>query len=427
MKAQVESLNPVKRRIFIEVDKQEVAEEKAKIVAQIRRQAALPGFRKGKAPVNLIVRRFSDRIESDVHGNLIKRTYGEALRQESIYPVSDADIQIDQDNADGGFSYTVVVEVPPEVKPAGYTGLQLEKESTVVEDWEIEKELEAAQKQNTIYEPAPEGSKAESGDMINIDYEGTIEGESFEGGSSKGADIVIGSERALREMEEGLIGASEGDKIELEAVISADVPNEKIAGKTASFKVVVNSIKNPKPPVLDDEFAKEISKAGSMDELRTKIREMLETNKKETARRKFVSSLQDAVLEANPFEVPQCLVADELAHRLQNFKETMRRRGVNPDALNLENPEIQSSQREASEKAIRWVYLVDAIAKAENLEVSDEDLDAKIQEISDAENLPASKVRSILSENGGLNSVKRSLLEQKTIEFIEKNSTINEA
>lgn len=427
MKAQIESLSPVKTRISIEIDQEEVAREEANALAALRRRASIPGFRKGKVPANLLKKRFADQLSSDVQSNLIKRTYGEALRQESIVPISNADIQINSSAEGGGFSYTAVVEVPPSVEPKGYSGLDLQRDKVLVDDLEIEKELEAAQKEHTTYEPATEDRKAASGDRVNIDYVGTIDGEFFDGGSSEGADIDIGSGRALKEIEEGLVGSGVGDSLDIEATIPAGVPIEKIAGKTASFKIKVNSVKIPKVPELNDEFAKEISPAETLEDLRVKIRDLLAAQKENASKKKFVAALQGAILNANPFEVPQCLVSEELEFRINNLKNNAGRQGMNPDALGLDDPALLNAQRVAAEKAVRWAYLVQAIAKVEDLTISDEELNETIQKISDAEGKPVSQIRSALSADGRLESIRRSLLEQKVLDLVEKSSTVTEA
>ena len=427
MKAQVESISPVKKRLSVEIPPEEVSKEEEAALKDLRRRVTVPGFRRGKAPLGVLRRLYGERVQADVISRLIGESYREALRQEEIVPVADAEIQIQSlPSTEGSLSYTAVVEVRPHVEPRGYTGLTLRKERVEVEEAEVDAELESLRRQRATYEPAPEDHEAAEGDLVVMDYEGTVEGEPLDGLSGEDRSVVLGSGMLIEGFEDALLGVRAGEEREVELSFPEDYRSPELAGKPAVFRVRVKEVKIQKLPDLDDEFAKEAAEVEGIEELRDRIREGIRREKERRAGSAFRERVVDALLEANPFEVPDALVRLQQAHTLERLREDLARRGMSLEDLGMDEARLQDSQRRGAERAVRWAFLLQAIADAEGIEVTEEEVDARIREIAEADGRPYSLIRSYFEEGDRIGNLKSALLERKVLDRVVESSTVEE-
>ncbi len=426
MKTQVESISPVKKRLSVEIPADEVAREEEAALRDVRRSVTLPGFRKGKAPLPLIRRHYGERVRADVIGRLIEDTYRETLVKEEIVPVSDADIQIQSMPEEGALAYTAVVEVRPEVEARTYSGLTLKKERVEVTEAEVDAQLEQLRQRRATYEPAPEGHEAGDGDMVVMDFEGTVDGEPFEGGSGEDRSVILGAGALVDGFEEQLKGATAGEERTVEISFPEDHSNEALAGKTVRFRVTVKEVKVRVLPHLDDEFAKDVAEVEGLEDLRDRIRDEIRKEKKRAAEGRFRERLIDALLEANPFEVPPSQVQSQLEYSVARMREDLAMRGLDLDQIGIDEAQLRDSQRAAAERTVRWAYLLGAIARAEGIEVTDEDVDARIREIAEADGRPVSLVKSFFEQEGRIDGLRNYLLEQKVIEKVVEGCTLEE-
>lgn len=426
MKAQAESISPVKTRLAVEVSPEEVAQEEEAALRELRRTASVPGFRKGKAPVATLKRLYGGRVRSDVMTRLIEKSYYEALQQENIVPVSDADIQLAPDSDQGGIAYTAVVEVRPEVEPRGYQSLSLTKEKVAVSEVEVSARLEALRRERATYEPAPEDHAAEEGDLAVIDYEGFLGDTPFEGGKGEDRSIVLGSGMLVPGFEEGLKGVRAGDEPTVEVTFPDDYRAEELAGKEVRFQVRVKELKVRCLPELDAELAREAAGVESVEELTEKVRDAIEAEKRDGAERRFREQIIDALLEANPFEVPESMVHRQQAHSLERLHQDLAQRGLNPEALGLDRDQLQESHHRAAERAVRWAFLLRAIADAEGVEATDADVEERIRAIAEADGRPESLIRSFFDEDDRRDGLRSSILERKVLDRVAESATVTE-
>jgi trigger factor len=267
MKAQAESINPVKTKLTIEVDADDFTKQYKAELTKIGRKAAIPGFRKGKAPITTVERMFGGQARSEVVSALINSTYVQVLRDEDIHPVDEGDIEVQQMNEDGSFTYTAVVETRPVVTPTGYKDLELKREKVDVSDLDLEERLESIRRQSASFEPAAEGYAAQDGDIAIVDFIGRIDGEEFEGGKGEGHTLQIGSGRMIPGFEEGVIGAKAGETVEVNVSFPDEYGAAELAGKDAAFEVKVTEIKESVLPTLDDDFAQNTAKMDDFEAL----------------------------------------------------------------------------------------------------------------------------------------------------------------
>lgn len=426
MKAQVESLGPVRTRLLVEVSPEEVAKEEELTYQTLRKTTSVPGFRKGKAPVSVLKRLYGERVRSDVISRLIETSYRETLEKEDISPVSDADIQLQSEAADGGLSYTAVFEIRPVVEPRGYKEMALRKEKIGVEESEVEARLESLRTARATFEPAPEGHTVEEGDLVVMDYQGTVGGQPFEGGTGEDRSVLVGSGLLVPGFEEGIKGMAAGQERSVEVEFPQDYRAKELAGENASFRVTVKEIKTRSLPAMDDEFAKEVGGADGVESLRNKVREALLSEKEAHADQSFRERTIDALLGANPFEVPESMVRAQQSHTLERMRSDLEQRGLEPQAAGLEEPQVQEAHRRAAERVMRWAFLSRAIAEAEQLSVSDEEVDDRIKKIAEADGRPYSLIRSFFEEENRMDSLRASLLESKVMERIVELGTVEE-
>jgi trigger factor len=422
----MESISPVKRKLTIQVPPEELAREEEQAFKDLRRTVSVPGFRKGKVPLPVLKRLYGDRVHSDVVGRVVEKSYYEALRQEEIVPVSDADIQLQDASTQAGVSYTAVIEIRPKVEPRGYTGLTLKKERVSIEEPEVEARLESLRSQRATFEPAEESRAVETGDMVVMDYEGTVNGETFEGGKGEGRTLIVGSGSLIPGFEEGLVGAKAGEERELDLQFPEDYRAEELAGKEARFRVSVKELKVRRLPEVDDEFAKEAAGVDTVEELRGRVREVIEADKRGSVERAFRDRVIDALLGANPFEVPETLVRNQQTYSLDRLRTDLSQRGMDPEALGIDRPDVQEVHRRAAERSVRWAFLLRAIAEAEGLTVTDEEVEARVRAIAEADGRPYATVRAFFDEDERLDSLRSHLLETKVIEHVVSSGTIEE-
>lgn len=426
MKAQVESISPVKRKLTIQIPAQDVSREEQALLRELRARTTVPGFRKGKAPPEVIRRRYGDRIRSDVLERLVGTTLQDAVRQENLVPVSDPDIELQDYSPDTGIHYTVVMEVRPQVKPRGYTGLHLKKEKVAVADTEVEARIEALRAQHTTFEPGPEGHTLSRGDMAVLDYQGTVGGEPFEGGQARDRTIVLGSGAVLPGFEDGLLGAAAGEEREIDVAFPPDYPVAALAGRTARFEVSIKDVKIARLPEVDEDFAKEVAGVATAEELRERVREVIASDKRRRAEEAFRSRVIDALLEANPFEVPETLVRNQQAFSLDRMRRDLSSRGMDPTALGIGRAEVQEAHRRAAEYTVRWAFLLRAIAEAEGLDVTDEEVEERIRAIAEADGRPYAAVRKFFEEGDRLETLRSHLLDGKVVAHVVAASTVDE-
>jgi trigger factor len=426
MKAQVETISPVKTKLTVEIPPEEVVNEEQEAFRDLRRTASLPGFRKGKAPLAALKRRFGGKVRADVMSRLIQKTYIQALQENEVFPVNDADIQLQSGADDETIAYTAVVEVRPTVEATAYSGLTLNKPRVEVEELAVEGRLEQLRSERASFDPAGDDREAADGDMVVIDYEGFVDGEAFEGGKGEERPLMLGSGTFIPGFEEALLGAKAGEDHTVEVSFPADYRAEQLAGKAASFKVRVKEVKTRSLPELDDEFAREAGPVESLEALRTQIRDRLRQEKEGEAERTFRQNTIDALLAAHPFEVPESMVADQQAHSTERLRNDMTSRGIDPAMLGLDKPEFQAMQRKGAERAVRWAFLLQAIADVEKLEATDADVDERIETIAREDGRPVSVIRGFFEQGNQLDALRNSLLERKVLDRVAELGSVEE-
>ncbi|MGZ0086598.1 trigger factor [Caldibacillus thermoamylovorans] len=412
--------------LTVEVDAEQVNKGLDAAFKKVVKNITLPGFRKGKVPRVLFEKRFGvEALYQDALDILLPEAYAKAVEEAGIEPVSLPEIDIEQMEKGKSLIFKAKVTVKPEVKLGQYKGLEIETIDATVTDEDVDNELKRLQ-ENYAELVVKEDGAVENGDTVVIDFEGFVDGEPFEGGKAENYSLEIGSGTFIPGFEEQLIGMKAGEEKEIQVTFPEEYHAEQLAGKPATFKVNVHEVKAKQLPALDDEFAKDVDdEVETLDELKAKIRARLEEAKKNEAE----TALRNAVVEkaaANAeIDVPEVMIKNETDRMLREFDQRLQMQGLNLQLYyqfsGQDEAALREQMKEDAEKRVRAALTLEAIAKAENIDVTDEEVNEELNKMAEAYNLSVDKLKELL---GSLDGVKEDLKWRKTVDFLVEHSKV---
>jgi trigger factor len=411
-----------RRELDLEIPAEEVSKAMERVAKDFAKIARVPGFRPGKAPVSLIRRRFADDIKGEVLQDLVPKKVGAAVSEQKLTPVSQPQVE-KLDFAEGKpLKFTAVFEVLPEFTVGNYKGLQIEMPAMDITEADVSKALEEMRERAAALAPV-EGRPAENGDYVQLKLMGTPAG----GGEPLQADSVmchVGAEETMEPFNENLRGANVGDHKNFEVAYPTDYPDAKLAGKTYNYAVEVLGIKTKKLPEINDDFAKDVSDASSLDELKKKIHESLEQQRdhrqKELQREKVIGEL----VKQHDFPVPESLVEHQMDVRLERVVRSLAAQGVDPRAVNVDWVSLRKRQQERATDDVKAELIIDRIATAENIDVTEEEVQHELEHLASHSDESAEAVRARLTKQGALDRMKAKLRSDKTLDWLAQNAQI---
>jgi trigger factor len=411
-----------RRELELEIPAEEVTKAMEKVAKEFARLANVPGFRKGKAPLTLIRKRFADDIKGEVLQSLVPEKLEKAVNERKLQPVSQPSVEKLDFNEGQPLKFTAVFEVLPQFDLGNYKDLTLEMPPMEATETDVNKALEEARERASTYTPV-EGRALADGDYAQLKLSGTPS----DGSEPLQAESVlchIGAEETMAPFNENLRGANTGDHKAFDAEYPADYPDPKLAGKTYHYEVDVLGVKAKTLPELNDEFAKDVSDATTLEELKTKIREnqqhQLEHQVKDMKREKVLAEL----VKLHEFPVPQALVDHQMDVRLQRMVRTLAQQGVDPRAVNVDWVSLRKRQEDRAKDDVKAELIVDRIATAENIEVTDEEVQAELEHMASHSGESAEAIRASLTKDGTLDRIKSKLRSDKTLDWLAQNSQI---
>lgn len=427
MKVNVETVSPVEKKLQIEVDADRVSQELERAYKGLSRSVRVPGFRQGKVPRRILEARYKDQIEQDVVQHLVEHTWREAVDEQNLFPVAMPVVSPDKLEPGKSFKYEARVEVKPEVTAKDYKGLSFEQTSANVTDEMVNDELTRIQESLAQLHPIEDRQNATTGDYAVIDYEGFLDGAALEGG--KGEDVTVKVEQGT--LLEGnapmLAGAAIGDTVETDLEFPADYQDEKVRGKTGKFKITLKSLKKREIPALDDEMAKDLGgEAKTLDELKKQIRDGLEKAEQQRVDRENREKLLKALIEKNPVDVPKALVERGIDLMVSGAAERFARQGLDIRQMGLDFRKIREDLREKATDEVKAALILEAIARQEGIEATDEDLAAHYAKLAGEVGMTEAKVRAHFEKDANeLNSLKSRLREEKTVALLKSEAKVS--
>ena len=425
MKTSVEEISSIKKKVFIEIPEDQVNKEVESFYKDLGKKAKIKGFRPGKVPRNILERYFKDYVKTEVVQKLIQDTYPQALSEIDLQPVSPP--VIDPGEFEGGksFQYSAVIEVKPDIKLEGYTGLKIEGKKEEVKDEEVEERLRALQNLHANLKTISEARPIQAGDFVIVDYEASMGGKPLEGGKAIDFTVEVGSGQFIPALEEKLIGLKPEEEKEIEVSFPEDYGYQKWAGKTISFHVKIKEIKEKILPPLDDEFAKDLGDYSSFEELKAKLKGEIEKEKELVLERQLKDQVVDQLLEANPFEVPESLVEEQTKAMVSDTKLKLAAQGVVLKNLGVTEEKLQEDYKAMAQKQVKTFLILDKIASQEGIAVTDEEADDRLKEMAERMHQKFDVVKRYYEKNGLLPEVKAGIIRDKILNFLLEKANVN--
>ena len=421
MSLQVENLEKNMAKLTIEVSAEKVEKAIQSAYQKERKHINIPGFRKGKAPRQLIEKMYGKEVfYNEALDNLLPTAYAEALEECEEEVVSRPKISIEQMESGKALIFTASVALKPEAILGEYKGVQVEKPVIEVLDAEIEaeitKEREANARTITVDDRA-----VMDGDMIILDYAGSVDGVPFEGGTATNQELTIGSKRFIPGFEEQLIGAAIDEEREIHVTFPEEYHAKDLAGKEAVFKCLIHEIKVKELPEVDDEFAQEVSEFDTLDAYKEDIKEKLFKDKEAEAKRAKEDAVIQKIIEGASMEIPDAMIDFQTEQMLEEFGQRIQMQGMSIEqyfqitGMTEENYKEQVKPR--AKQNIESRLVLEAVAKAENLEATDEDLEAEMVRMADMYKMELDKVKEMMGDFQK-DEIKKDIVLQKAIDLV---------
>ncbi len=432
MAAIMEKLEISRVKLTVEIDAETLESAMEEAYRKNVKHINIPGFRKGKAPRKIIELNFGpDVFVEDAVEILLPRLYQQAVEETEIQPVDQPEVDIEQIDRQEGATFVFTVDVYPELQLGNYQGLEVEREIVQVSDEDVENILKQEQQRASELVVA-EHTAVQEGDFAVIDFIGYVDGKPFSGGAAENQTLEIGSGQFIPGFEEQLVGVSVGETKDIQVTFPENYHAEHLAGQEATFTVTVNELKEKFLPEIDDEFAKDISEHGTLDELKAEIRKNLEDEATRRTTEQMENKLLELIAEDSSVEIPQAMIEHQAEHLVDFFFQNMRSQGLNEEMyleMTGQSREEMRVQFEPQAKTqITYDLILEAIQEKEGIVVSEEEIEEKIQEYlnSAGELTPELEERMREYWNSQRHNVEMSLMRDKTMQLIVESAAITE-
>lgn len=386
-----------------------------------KNKISVPGFRKGKAPRKMIEQLYGSQIFfEDAANEIIPDAYADAAKESGLDIVSQPKVSIEQLEAGKPFIFAAEVAVRPEVELGEYKGVEVTKADAEVTDADVEEELKKVQDQNSRT-VSVEDRAVKDGDMTVIDFEGFIDGEAFEGGKGENYPLTIGSHSFIDTFEEQMIGMNIGEEKELNVTFPENYHAENLKGKPATFKVTVKEIKEKQLPELDDDFAQDVSDFDTLAEYKDDLKKKIAERKESEAKAKKESEAIEKVVEAAKMDIPQAMIDTQVNRMLEDFAMRLQQQGLSVEQYfqytGMTADKIMEEMKPEAVKRIKNSLVLEAVAKAENIEVSEEEFEAELQKMADMYKMEIEKIKEFM-QDAEAKQMKDDIAIQKAVELI---------
>lgn len=425
MSLQVEKLEGNMAKLTIEVSAEDFEAAVEKAYQKSKNKINIPGFRKGKAPRKMIEQMYGKEIFfEDAANYAIPPAYAKAVDECTEEIVSQPKIDIEQAEAGKPFIFTAEVALKPEVTLGTYKGVEVEKTDASVTDEEVDAAIERERDSNarTV---SVEGRAVQDGDMTTLDFEGFVDGVAFEGGKGENYPLTIGSNTFIPGFEEQLIGAEVDKEVEVNVTFPEDYQAEELAGKPAVFKCIIKEIKEKQLPDLDDEFASEVSEFETLAEYKEDIRKNLEEKKAEEAKLEKEDKVVDAIIADAKMDIPEAMIETQQRQMAEDFAQRIQMQGLSLDQYfqftGLTRAAFLEQLKPQAEKRIQSRLVLEAVAKAENIEASDEEYDEEIKKMADAYKMDIEEINDMMGAYEK-KSVREDICIRKAADFVVEHA-----
>lgn len=427
MQVNIEEISSVKKKINFEIPAERVQSEVDKVFAEIRKRAVVPGFRKGKAPQDLIRKSYQGQVESDVVKNLFNDTYFKYIQENSIYPVAYPVIDADVLTQGASFKYSATIEVFPTVVVNVYEGLEVEREAFVADETAVDGRLQQMRENMAQLQPISEERPCHSGDHVIIDFVGYVDGEKLDGGEASDYQLELGSNSFIPGFEDQVSGMNVGDTKRIKLAFPESYHNDQLSGKDVEFDVTLKEIKVKEMPELDDAFAQEFGEFQSFAELKAKVAESYERQEMDRIDREFKDSIVKSLIEKNDFDLPDALVDRQLSTMLENTKQRLKYQNMTLEMMGLDEAQYKEQFRSVAASQVKGALLLHELAGKEGVQVSAEDLEARVRKIAEESGQDFERISKFYLQNeDARQNLEEQVREEKVLQLIASKSVVTE-
>lgn len=425
MSLQVEKLEHNMAKLTVEVAAEDVEKALQAAYLKQRKQINIPGFRKGKVPRQMIGKMYGPEVFYDeAANNMIPDAYAKAYDESELDIVSQPKIEVVQMEKGKPFIFTAEVATKPEVTLGDYKGLKVDKVSTRVTQKEVDEEIEKERERNARTIEVTDRAVQDK-DEVTLDFEGFVDGVAFEGGKGEDYPLTIGSGSFIPGFEEQLIGAEIDKEVEVNVTFPKEYHSEELAGKDATFKCTVHTIKAKELPELDDEFASEVSECETMDAYRAEVKKNIKERKERTGKEKKENQAVDQAIENAQMDIPEAMIEFQVRQMADDFARRIQQQGLTVEQYfqftGMTAEKMLEEMRPQAEKSIKTRLVLEAIVKAENIEVSDERVEEELTKMAEAYQMEVEKLKEFMGENEK-KQIKEDLAVQEAITLLVNES-----
>jgi trigger factor len=423
MKVTAEKIDNQQVVLTVEVPAGELDKASDKAFKRIAGKVNIPGFRKGKAPRKIVEQQVGKQAILDEAFDIVaQKSFEDALDEQKIEPVARPKIDVVTLEEGKDLVFKATVTPKPEIVLGEYKGLKIEKKVVEVKDEDVDKQVEQLRNHQSKMIDAPEGAEVADGDFTTLDFKGFIDGEAFKGGEGKDYPLQIGSNSFIPGFEAQLIGAKLNEERDVKVTFPEDYQAKELAGKEAVFKCTVHSIKHKELPELDDAFAKQASTFQTLDELKKDIRAKLEKNAEmKTENDRKTAAIQEATENAK-VDIPQIMIDNRVTTMIQEMSMRLEQQGMKLEQYlqyaGTDIAKVREEYRETAEKNVKTDLMLEAVAKAENIQVEADDISTEVAAMAQTYGATPVQVQKIIKEQGRLGDLAATILRRKTAQYI---------
>ena len=426
MKVTVENGENQQVTLTIEVEAAEVNKAVDQACKRLANRVSIPGFRKGKVPRMIVERHVGkDAVLQEAFDIVAPKALSKAFDEQKIAPVPRPSVDIETLEEGKDLVFKATVTPRPEVKLGDYKGLNVPKNEVSITDEDVEKQLKTFQDRQGKLVDAPEGAEVKDGDFTTLDFKGFVDGEAFDGGEGKDYPLQIGSNSFIPGFEDQLVGAKIGEERDVNVKFPEEYHAKELAGKDATFKCTIRSIKTKELPAIDDELAKKVSKFETLDELKADIRKNLEENAERTAENDQKSAAIEMATNNITVDIPAVMIDNRVTAMIQEMAMRLEQQGMKLEQYlqyaGTDIAKLREQYRETAEKNVKTDLMLEEVAKAEDIKVEAKDLDEEVATMAAAYGATPQQVQKIIKEQGRIGDLAASVLRKKTAQFIIDN------
>ena len=426
MKIDVDEINPVQRKIRVELGPETVAGEFSKAYRTLGQKVRVKGFRAGKAPRTVLQGIYGEEIKGQVRSQLVEDTLSEVIRQRGLQIVSRPEIEANELQDGESFSFSAVFEVKPQIDVKDYLGLGVEKMKLAISEEQVDGALERLRESHARLEPAENREIIQSGDFVTVDFEGSTGGRPLPGAKGENYVLEIGRKQALPEFEEAMLGLKTGERQSVQVHYPESYPNRDLAGKTVDFSVLPREIKQKVLPPLDDEFAKDHGECGSLAELRATVRARLESELKQIQDEALREQIVNQLIEKNSFTPPPSMVERQTRYLIERSQSRGAGQTNRQETEPGSNEEMRKNLQERAERQVQATLLVEKIAELEKIEVSEKEIQERVDRAARSAGERAKTVREFYARPEARDELRAQIVFDRTLDFLLERARIEE-